>query len=899
MYGSLIFGVLGIYLLIANSRLKSRILALDIKFSKALMDLQERAINTAPLPKSEADTSDTAVDFATSFVTNELPIKAATASSNSAESAVFSAEKLQTLINWLTQNWFYAVAAVSLALAGIFLVQYGMEQGLLPPAFRVAAAFAFGGALIGGGEFMRRRFGDSEDSTTAYLPSTFSSAGIVTLFGAVLSARLLYGFIGPEMAFIGMAMVGALALLLGWFYGPLLAAVGIIGAMLAPFVVGGSSDDPSWLLAYFAVITGVGLAIDTMRRWAWVSVLSLCLGFAAAVVLMITSSPVIIPYFIIYCAFLALIAIAIPVRKFVPDHAGTMLSVALFAHKKGDPWPEFPVKLAGATLLASCGLIVLAAFETSTVNPFWTAIIVLAALCLALLIWARNAPALTDMAAIPALAFFAILATNWAIWREISETALRVVGGLAAPVQMQASIIVAIGVLVSVAAAWRSLKSEPATGNSSHLFLAAGAALFAPLVAVTLEVVAQPAFIIGAMPWALHALVLSVVMVVMAERFARADGPDDRLRMSFATLSALSCIAFGVTILFSSAALTTALVVTIVAAAWLDRQFNLPAMGLYILIGITAVGYRLVADPGLEWARYAPLAEVLLSYGGAVAGFALALQFLRSLDRPRSVVLLESALFSATGLLISILLYRAIAPWDLNNALESHWNFGLNATIWIVLGVAQLKRLEAGGSLAIVRKILGALFLIFGAMLAGLAVTLFNPAVGLVSSKVLGPALINTLIPAYLLPAIAFGLGAYWLTQLSAGLRKLFLGCAIFLSGLWLALTIRHFWRGAEGMELPEIGQAELYSYTIALLTLGATLFYQSLARQSAMLRRAGLLVIGLAVAKVFLVDISGLGGLIRVFSLLLLGGALAGLAWLNRWAIRNSNQETDQPAKE
>ena len=100
-------------------------------------------------------------------------------------------------------------------------------------------------------------------------------------------------------------------------------------------------------------------------------------------------------------------------------------------------------------------------------------------------------------------------------------------------------------------------------------------------------------------------------------------------------------------------------------------------------------------------------------------------------------------------------------------------------------------------------------------------------------------------------------------------------------------------------MAVPGVGQAELYSYTIALLALGATLFYQSLARQSAMLRRAGLLVIGLAVAKVFLVDISGLGGLIRVFSLLLLGGALAGLAWLNRWAIRNSNQETDQPAKE
>jgi uncharacterized membrane protein len=43
--------------------------------------------------------------------------------------------------------------------------------------------------------------------------------------------------------------------------------------------------------------------------------------------------------------------------------------------------------------------------------------------------------------------------------------------------------------------------------------------------------------------------------------------------------------------------------------------------------------------------------------------------------------------------------------------------------------------------------------------------------------------------------------------------------------------------------------------------------------------------VIGLAIAKVFLVDAGELSGLLRVFSFLALGLALAGLAWLNRWA--------------
>jgi uncharacterized membrane protein len=51
--------------------------------------------------------------------------------------------------------------------------------------------------------------------------------------------------------------------------------------------------------------------------------------------------------------------------------------------------------------------------------------------------------------------------------------------------------------------------------------------------------------------------------------------------------------------------------------------------------------------------------------------------------------------------------------------------------------------------------------------------------------------------------------------------------------------------------------------------------------------------VIGLTVAKVFLIDASGLSGLTRVFSFLALGLSLAGLAWLNRWAALRSGAAT------
>jgi uncharacterized membrane protein len=141
------------------------------------------------------------------------------------------------------------------------------------------------------------------------------------------------------------------------------------------------------------------------------------------------------------------------------------------------------------------------------------------------------------------------------------------------------------------------------------------------------------------------------------------------------------------------------------------------------------------------------------------------------------------------------------------------------------------------------------------------------------------------LILAYLLPAAALMFGAWWLTDQPKMLRRTLVGVSIGLGVVWLILTIRHFWLGAENMDVSWVDPAELYTYTVALMLIGAGLIYQSIARSSAFLRKAGLIVIGLAVLKVFAWDIRDLGGLTRVFSLLFLGLALAGLAWLNRWA--------------
>ncbi|MES0825940.1 DUF2339 domain-containing protein [Ruegeria sp. SCP11] len=800
---------------------------------------------------------------------------------------VFREERFAALTDWLRENWFYAVSALSLALAGIFLVQYGVESGLLPPTARVIAALLFGAAMIVAGEVIRRKYGDDETSATAYLPSVFSGAGLVTLFGGILAARQLYGLIGPEAALAAMVLVALVGLVLGWFHGPLLAAVGLIGAFAAPFVVGGTSENPAWLYAYFFVVAVLGLGIDTVRRWAWISVLTL-FGAYSACLLLVLSSPISEPEYLVCVMALAVAAIAIPVRRIWPGHDGPMITSIIW-RKKGDVWPEFPTRIAFAAVAVSTAIVSVHWADSS--GEFWLGVALLSGLTLGLMVWGERAEALQDAIVLPALGLiWFVLVHGWdngAVLRAFAETYAETPE---ADYPWVVTILTALGALISITAAWRSMRAQ-----SYAEIWAGAAAVFAPALAIALEIGWHPARVIGAYPWALHAIALGVLMVVLAERFARVDG-DNRMRPALATLSALSCLTFACVIVLSSAALTIALVVMVVVAAALDRKFNLPPMSWFIWAGVFTITVRLVLNPGLDWASTAPVVEMALVYSVGTSGFLIGWVLLKPLDRPLAILLLESAAWATGGILLSLLLERWLQSFGEGNATDSHWGLGLLAVIWLLLAFAQVQRFELGGKLNYARYVLAVFFAGHGLLRLVQALVEANPLLSTVAPPVLGPPVLNTLAVAYLLPALAIGFSVWRFHATPLWLRRVSYGLSAGLAALWLGMMIRHVWQGAEGMyEGNGVTQSELYTYTMALLVIGATLFYQSLARRSDLMRKAGLVVIGLAVAKVFLIDIAGLGGLIRVFSLLALGLALAGLAWLNRWAkLRQSPQQAE-----
>ncbi len=887
-----------VVLLIAVSGLRRRVAALERAAedqARALGDLRHLVRGQAAVPPAAAEPLVPATPPAPEAVPVAPPAKppAAETLDASAEAATgpwaspappppapaprVSAPRVSALGEWLKANWVYAVSALSLALAGIFFVQYGIENGLLPPAARVAAAILFGTVLIVAGEYLRRRWGDREGDPTAYLPSTFSGAGIVSIFGAVVAARQLYGLIGPEAAFAGIVATAALAIVLGWVSGAFLAAVGLLGATAAPFVVGGESEAPFWLYGYFAVIAGAGLFVDTIRRWAWVSVLAVALGLAGGWLVFTETGGA--GWFAMMLVALAALAVCVPACGLMPDHDGPMMSDMLRTRDAA----TFPTKLAGWTVLAVS--LLLLTLDTATPTESLTAYFCLAALTLALTIWSGPARALSDLTVLPAAAFLLRLGLEGLdfgpLARELADRAIAVrPPETAAP--MTVTLLVAIATLMSLAAAW-------ASGGAGRLrpFWAAGAALVAPVAALVLELFWTPSAALGAYPWALHVIALAALMGGLAMRFARTDEGDMR-RAAYMTLSALSLIALSLFLIATKGALTLALAVLVVVAAALDRRFRLPEMGWFIQAGVIALSWRLVIDPGLIWAIDEAAAwEAFASYGGAAAAMAAGLWLLKGLDRQAARVFLESALSADAALLANVVITRRLADgveaWAI-----SYWGLVLNALPWLILALTQLYRLQLGGPLRWLRWGIAGVAGLLAAVGIGAAAGPANPLLGLsygsAAGLVYGPPVLDTLLLAYAMPGLMLLLALTRLGYLPRPLRLALMGVGAALLALCAGLEIRRLFRG-DDLSVPGVTQPELYAYTVALMLVGAALLYQAIARRSARLRRAAMAVIAITIAKVFLIDISGLSGLTRVFSFLALGLSLAFLAWLNRWA--------------
>jgi uncharacterized membrane protein len=94
------------------------------------------------------------------------------------------------------------LGGISVALAGIFMVKYSIDVGLLGPKARVTLGILTGLVLHAAAEGLHRRTGGSNPVFAA-----LAGGASITLYAALLAALHLYHLLDPRLVFVLLALV--------------------------------------------------------------------------------------------------------------------------------------------------------------------------------------------------------------------------------------------------------------------------------------------------------------------------------------------------------------------------------------------------------------------------------------------------------------------------------------------------------------------------------------------------------------------------------------------------------------------------------------------------------------------------------------------------------------------
>ena len=161
--------------------------------------------------------------------------------------------------------------AVILGLA--FLVALTVERGWIGETTRVVLALLGSAALLAAGAWLYEARGRTQAALAAI------GTGIAGLFLVLVAATTLYALVPVAPALAGAAAVGALAATLAVRWeSATLAALGILGALISPVLVGTFPSLDG--IAFLALALAASAAVLVWRRWEWLRVAA----FAVAMV---------------------------------------------------------------------------------------------------------------------------------------------------------------------------------------------------------------------------------------------------------------------------------------------------------------------------------------------------------------------------------------------------------------------------------------------------------------------------------------------------------------------------------------------------------------------------------------------------------------------------------------
>ena len=845
------------------------------RMSRAISDLRGDLAKMRSKLEAIAEASPARPPLTAAAATDPLPVAAAASAAPPqdeapAPPAKSTAETAQGMLRWLEElaggRLSVLLGGLALALGGIFLVRYTIEQGLLGPAGRIGLGVVFAAALAGAGEYLRR--GDLRRSDAvapkAYVPGALTGAAIVTAFATIYAAYALYGFLGPVAAFVLLGLCSLAGLAIASIHGPALAALGIAGSYATPLLVGGGQPDAWILFSYLLIVTFACYATAHLRRWLWLAIAASAAadfwGLAWLFIQPLNRQPWALA---VYVAALMACAILLLHRE-----AGTADSQAVAAPQGRGvmtgseiDWPLSSL-LAGHAALAI--LISIAGGLTGSV--VWMLI------ALSLMLWGA-AWTWRSLALAPAVAAIAVLASYIGAFDPLGPLSITASGQLLGGNMtgfLTTGAVFGLGFAVVGLAAFFSRRA-----NAVWPVVSAAVPLVILIYAYWLGTGFQPS-----VPWAALSAAMAVAFAYAGE-YAN-HRPRSALNdwgVAIYAAAAVACLALALAMVLQKGWLTVALALMAPGLALIERQRPIGILRWMIAgLAVLVVG-RLLTEPSIvggDLGRWPVFNWLLYAYGIAVVAFWYSARRMLEGRDDLPVQIAEGASIAFLAGLIGVEIRHFMTGGFVTSGPVSLGEYGLHAMSWLGLSIGL--RLRAGSAAGRIVPRWAALG--FGGL--GMASLLMNNLL-LRNPTITGDAVgtgffFNDLLLAYGLPALLCG-GLYSLlkSQTPRWLAWVPGTGALVLAFAYISFQVAHAFEGPV-LAMSTIRDGELYAFSAAWLLFALALLVAGIRSGSAVLRQAAFGVMVLVTLKVFFVDLAGLAGLQQAGSFIGLGLALMGI---------------------
>ncbi len=822
------------------------------------------------IPQTQADPAPTPTAAATRAMAPSKPSQAAATPQQTTTTAHHRVPPVKRE-HWLSRNikahWMVWLGGICIGFAGVFLVKHSIEQGLLGPGARISLAIVMALALHGVAEYLLRKTGKPSDACAA-----LAGGASLMLYAALLAGLHLYQLVSPGLTFAALIIVSLGTMLLALRQGPVLAAIGILGAFSIPLLVSTGSQSVAGALIYSFVITVSALLLIryVFRPWLWIGTLAGALGWWLLGLASSQHMPWILPAYLVALAYCAM-AIdrwnwrLCPSTETAPDQG--ILSV--FRDAVGNQSGRLAILFVLVALLQSLGT----AFTPVGYHELMTA----AALPILFFFMVRQdarfsaLPWLSLMGVIAGLLARHVLFADWH-----GQTALP-------------WLLIELSALFTGLSLWTLQRGRYPGLWASLAYLSP--VLMLAVGYLCIDVVA------GQWRWSLAAALLGAAYMHLVFRQNTWLGPPDhtpdRAAPEYAraaaqvvslTLAAHLAFSLALVILLREATLTLALAVQVISLTWLHRRFALPALQVAAKVVLAVVLARLSLNPWLD-AYPTDVHWSLWTYGGALL-CCLTANRLAAHDQ------FKQWLAGASMHLLVLMLAFEVRYWLYDgNVFANNYSFveaAINTSLWGAMGLVYYWRAQFSDQLRRVYQLAANILMILALGNFILFVVLeHNPLLS--DTAVSATPLFNILLLAYGLPVLLF-ICAYRL--LPAPYRT----AAGTLAGLSLllfcSLEIRHLWQGELSLA-NATSDGELYTYSMVWLALAISGSVWAIRFSHSYLYKGCMLLLIAVIAKIFLIDMDGLTGLLRAASFLGLGLSLLGLAFLHQ-QFRDARSEPE-----